>query len=51
VWPPGFDRGREPVKAGHRERVAVLCFEAEQSRCHRDIVLDEARRRSTGEND
>jgi uncharacterized protein (DUF488 family) len=31
--------------AATRERVAVLCFEAEQSRCHRDVVLHEVRRR------
>ncbi|MFC7545203.1 DUF488 family protein [Plantactinospora sp. GCM10030261] len=28
--------------AGNRERVAVLCFEAEQHRCHREVVLQEA---------
>ncbi len=26
--------------AAARERVAVLCFEADQRRCHRDLVLD-----------
>ncbi|GAA1503594.1 hypothetical protein GCM10009827_015850 [Dactylosporangium maewongense] len=31
--------------AGRRERVAVLCFEADQSRCHRDLVLNEALQR------
>ena len=35
------------VDAGRRERVAVLCFEADQSRCHRDVVLAEGRRRLT----
>ena len=34
--------------AGRRERVAVLCFEAEQHRCHRDVVLAEASRRLSG---
>lgn len=29
-----------------RARVAVLCFEADQGRCHRDIVLDRARSRA-----
>lgn len=29
-----------------QERVAVLCFEADQHRCHRDVVLVEAGRRS-----
>ncbi|WIX76859.1 DUF488 domain-containing protein [Amycolatopsis carbonis] len=28
------------------EVLAVLCFEADQARCHRDIVLDEIARRS-----
>ncbi|MFI2708871.1 DUF488 family protein [Micromonospora sp. NPDC018662] len=32
--------------AGAAERVAVLCFEADQHRCHRDVVLAEAVRRS-----
>jgi len=27
------------VEAARRERVAVLCFEADQARCHRDVVL------------
>jgi uncharacterized protein (DUF488 family) len=31
--------------AGMQERVALLCFEADQTRCHRDVVLREARRR------
>ena len=29
-----------------RERVALLCFEADQRRCHRDVVLAELVRRS-----
>lgn len=33
------------VRASRSERVAVLCFEADQGRCHRDVVLDEVRRR------
>jgi uncharacterized protein (DUF488 family) len=36
------------AQAGDRERVAVLCFEAEEHRCHRDVVLAEARQRTTG---
>jgi uncharacterized protein (DUF488 family) len=28
-------------RAATRERVAVLCFEADQYRCHRDVVLRE----------
>ena len=31
--------------AGRRERVAVLCFEADESRCHRQVVIEEAQRR------
>lgn len=30
--------------AGRRERVAVLCFEADEHRCHRDVVLQAAHR-------
>lgn len=33
------------ARAASRERVAVLCFEAEEHRCHRDVVLVETRRR------
>jgi uncharacterized protein (DUF488 family) len=33
--------------AARRELVAVLCFEADQIRCHRDIELREASRRRT----
>lgn len=35
------------VEAGQSELVAILCFEADQHRCHRDVVLQEARKRST----
>ncbi len=31
--------------AGRHERVAVLCFEADQSRCHRDVVIHEVQQR------
>lgn len=31
--------------AGRTELVALLCYEADQQRCHRDIVLREMRRR------
>jgi uncharacterized protein (DUF488 family) len=30
------------VDLARRERVALLCFEADQSRCHRDLILAEA---------
>ncbi|MFC6014801.1 DUF488 family protein [Plantactinospora solaniradicis] len=33
------------VEAGQRERVAVLCFEADQRHCHRDVVLQAAQNR------
>lgn len=33
------------AEAGTRERVVLLCFEADQHRCHRDVVLDEVQRR------
>jgi uncharacterized protein (DUF488 family) len=36
------------AKAASEERVAVLCFEADEHRCHRDLVLAEARQRLTG---
>lgn len=29
-----------------RERVALLCFEADQHRCHRDVVVNEVLRRT-----
>jgi uncharacterized protein (DUF488 family) len=32
--------------AAVRERVGVLCFEADQHRCHRDVVLAEVARRA-----
>ncbi len=38
--------------AGSKERVAVLCFEADESRCHRQVVIEEVQRRlgfGTGE--
>jgi uncharacterized protein (DUF488 family) len=30
---------------GSQERVAVLCFEADESRCHRQVVIEEVQRR------
>jgi uncharacterized protein (DUF488 family) len=45
--PEASDALDEVADAGQRERVAVLCFEADQSRCHRDVVLREAQRRLT----
>jgi uncharacterized protein (DUF488 family) len=32
------------VDAASSERIALLCFEADQRRCHRDVVLGEAAR-------
>jgi len=29
----------EVARAAERERVAVLCFEADQRRCHRDVLI------------
>lgn len=43
--PDASDALDSVAEAGRRERVAVLCFEADESRCHRDLVLREARRR------
>jgi uncharacterized protein (DUF488 family) len=34
------------VTAAESARVAVLCFEADQQRCHRDVVLGEVTRRA-----
>jgi uncharacterized protein (DUF488 family) len=33
------------AKAASEGRVAVLCFEADEHRCHRDLVLADARQR------
>ena len=33
--------------SAERERVALLCFEADQQRCHRDLVIGEVARRLT----
>jgi uncharacterized protein (DUF488 family) len=35
----------EVAAAGARERVALLCFEADETRCHRQVVLQEVQRR------
>lgn len=46
---PDASRALDAVAAaGRRELVAVLCFEADESRCHRDVVLREVGRRLTG---
>lgn len=37
----------ELYEYARRERVALLCFEADQRRCHRDVVLSALVRRST----
>jgi uncharacterized protein (DUF488 family) len=31
--------------AGRQERVAVLCFEADENQCHRQVVIQEVQRR------
>jgi len=36
----------ELAEAATEARIAVLCFEADQSRCHRDVVLAEVARRA-----
>lgn len=36
------------AEAGRRELVAVLCFEADQQHCHRDVVLEAASKRLAG---
>lgn len=45
--PQADDALNSLAAAGRRERVAVLCFEADQSRCHRDVVLQEVQQRLT----
>jgi uncharacterized protein (DUF488 family) len=35
----------ELAASGRTELVALLCYEADQRRCHRDVVLQEIRRR------
>lgn len=35
----------EVTAAGRQERVAVLCFEADEDRCHRQVVIQEVQRR------
>ena len=46
--PEGSEALDAVAQAATGERVAVLCFEAEQTRCHRDVVLSEAPQRITG---
>jgi uncharacterized protein (DUF488 family) len=36
------------ARAASEERVAVLCFEADEHRCHRDLVLAKTRQRISG---
>ncbi|MEV0902815.1 DUF488 domain-containing protein [Actinoplanes sp. NPDC049802] len=31
--------------AGRQERVAVLCFEADEDHCHRQVLIEEVQRR------
>ncbi|TMR99624.1 DUF488 family protein [Nonomuraea basaltis] len=33
------------ARAARQERVAVMCFEADEHRCHRDLVLEAVRER------
>ena len=43
---PRAKRALEAVAtAGRQERVAVLCFEADEARCHRHVVIEEVQRR------
>lgn len=43
---PAADQALEAVTAaGRQERVAVLCFEADEARCHRQVVIQEVQRR------
>ncbi len=43
---PEADRALDDLAAsGRTELVALLCFEADQQRCHRDVILQEVRRR------
>jgi uncharacterized protein (DUF488 family) len=35
------------AEASRQERIAVLCFEADQRQCHRDVVLREVQRRTS----
>jgi uncharacterized protein (DUF488 family) len=43
--PEAVDAIEAVAAAAGRQRVAVLCFEADQDRCHRDVVLAEVARR------
>ncbi|GIF08903.1 DUF488 domain-containing protein [Actinoplanes siamensis] len=43
---PQADQALQAVAAaGRQERVAVLCFEADEDRCHRQVVIQEVQRR------
>jgi len=37
--PEAMEALKAVARAGRRELVALLCFEADQGRCHRDVVL------------
>jgi uncharacterized protein (DUF488 family) len=43
--PEANDALEEIASAGRIQLVALLCFEADQRRCHRDVLLQEAQRR------
>lgn len=44
--PPAQDAIDALIRTARSERVALLCFEADQHRCHRDVVLDTAIQRA-----
>jgi uncharacterized protein (DUF488 family) len=44
--PDAADALESLAELAQNERVAVLCFEADQARCHRDVVLAEVHDRS-----
>jgi len=45
-YPEASEAIAELAAVVQEERVAVLCFEADQDRCHRDLVLSEVSRRA-----
>ncbi|WP_434582308.1 DUF488 family protein, N3 subclade [Carbonactinospora thermoautotrophica] len=40
---PAASQLQELIELAGRQRVAVLCFEQDESRCHRQVILEEAR--------
>jgi uncharacterized protein (DUF488 family) len=43
--PEAYQALEAVAAAGRGERVAVLCFEADESHCHRQVVIEEIHRR------